>query len=77
MPPTHSQSPETTPADARARLLRLQAERLVAADAGLDPACAYLGHLEAAIADAHTQLVTRSVVEIAALRAGFDGALQG
>jgi hypothetical protein len=77
MPPTFPQSPETTPADARARLLRLQAERLVAADAGLDPACAYLGHLEAAIADAHTQLVTRSVIEIAALRAGFVGTLQG
>ena len=77
MPPITPQSPETTPADARARLLRLQAERLVAADAGLDPACAYLGHLEAAIADAHTQLVTRSVIEIAALRAGFDGTLQG
>ena len=77
MPPTFSQSPETTPADARARLLRLQAERLVAADAGLDPACAYLGHLEAAIADAHTELVTSSVIEIAALRASFDGALRG
>jgi hypothetical protein len=77
MTPTFPQSPETTPADARARLLRLQAERLVAADAGLDPACAYLGHLEAAIADAHTQLVTRSVIEIAALRAWFDGACQG
>jgi hypothetical protein len=77
MPPTFSQSPETTPADARARLLRLQAERLVAAGAGLDPACAYLGHLEAAIADAHTELVTSSVIEIAALRASFDGALRG
>jgi hypothetical protein len=77
MPPTFPQSPETTPADARARLLRLQAERLVATDAGLDPACAYLGHLEAAIADAHTELVTRSVVEIAALRASIDGALHG
>ena len=77
MPPASHQSPETTPADARARLLRLQAERLVAADAGLDPACAYLGHLEAAIADAHTELVTSSVIEIAALRASFDGALHG
>jgi hypothetical protein len=77
MPPSISQSPETTPADARARLLRLQAERLVAADAGLDPACAYLGHLEAAIADARTELVMSSVIEIAALRASFDGALEG
>jgi hypothetical protein len=77
MPPASFQSPETTPADARARLLRLQAERLAAADAGLDPACAYLSHLDAAIADARTQLVTRSVVEIAALRASFDGARHG
>jgi hypothetical protein len=77
MPPITPQSPETTPADARARLLRLQAERLLAADAGLDPACAYLSHLEVAIADARTALVTRSVVEIAALRASFDGALHG
>lgn len=77
MPPAFPQSPETTPADARARLLRLQAERLVAADSGLDPACAYVGHLEAAIADAHTALVTRSVIEIAGLRASFDGALHG
>ena len=77
MPPSLSQSPETTPAEARARLLRLQGERLMAADAGVDPASAYMSHLEAAIADARTELVTRSVVEIAALRATFDGALQG
>ena len=77
MPPTSSQSPETTPAGARARLLRLQGERLMAADAGVDPARAYIGHLEAAIAGAHTELITRSVVEIAALRAGFDGPLHG
>ena len=77
MPPSLSQSPETTPADARARLLRLQAERLMAADAGVDPGSAYISHLEAAIAGARTALVTRSVIEIAALRAAFDGRLEG
>ena len=77
MPPSISQSPETTPADARARLLRLQGERLMAADAGVDPASAYITHLEAVIAGARTALVTRSVVEIAALRAAFDGPLHG
>lgn len=77
MPPSLSQTPETTPADARARLLRLQAERLAAADAGVDPASRYIGHLEAAIADAHAAFVTSAVVEIAALRAGFDGPLHG
>jgi hypothetical protein len=77
MPPSLSQSPETTPADARARLLRLQAERLTATEAGVDPASTYIGRLEAAIASARTDLVLRSVTEIAALRAAFDGAQHG
>jgi hypothetical protein len=77
MPHSLSQSPETTPADARARLLRLQGERLMAADAGVDPASAYISHLDAAIAGARADLVTRSVIEIAALRAAFDGTLHG
>ena len=77
MPPSLSQTPETTPADARARLLRLQAERMMATDAGVDPASAYIFHLEAAIDSARTALITRSLVEIAALRAGFDGPLHG
>jgi hypothetical protein len=77
MPPSLSRTPETTPAHARARLLRLQGERLMAADAGVDPASAYIAHLEAAIAGARTDLVTRSVVEIAGLRAAFDGPLEG
>ena len=77
MPPSLSQSPETTPADARARLLRLQAERLMATEAGVDAASTYVGHLEAAIASARTELVLRSVTEIAALRAAFDGPRHG
>ena len=77
MPPSLSRTPETTPAHARARLLRLQGERLMAADAGVDPASAYITHLEAAIAGARTAYVTTAVVEIAALRAAFDGPLHG
>ena len=78
MPPSLSQpSQTTTPAAARARLQRLQGERLMAADAGLDPASRYIGHLEAAIAGARTAYVLSAVTEIAALRAAFDGALHG
>jgi hypothetical protein len=78
MPPSAStQSADTSPADARSRLLRLQAERLEAADAGLDPASRYRRHLDAAIADARTGYVTAAVTEIAALRAALGAALQG
>jgi hypothetical protein len=77
MPPSLFPPPQTTPAAARARLARLQAERFMAADAGLDPACRYIGHLEAAIAGARTAYVTSAVGEIAALRAELDGPLHG
>jgi hypothetical protein len=77
MPPLLSQAAQTTPAAARARLARLQGERFMAAEAGVDPASRYIGHLEAAIADARTAYVTCAVAEIAALRAGFAGPLHG
>jgi hypothetical protein len=78
MPPSASiQSADTSPADARSRLLRLQAERLEAADAGLDPASRYLQHLDAAVADARTAYVTAAVTEIASLRAALGSAPQG
>jgi hypothetical protein len=77
MPPSLFSPPQPTPAAARARLTRLQAERFMAAEAGLDPASRYIGHLEAAIAGARTAYTTSAVVEIAALRAGFDGPLRG
>jgi hypothetical protein len=62
---------------ARSRLVRLQAERLTAREAGVDPASTYFIRLEAAIAHARAELVTRSVAEIAALRAIFAGELEG
>ena len=78
MPPSApSQSADTSPADARSRLLRLRAERHEAVSAGLDPASRYLGHLDAAVADAETAYVTAAVTDIASLRATFGAALQG
>jgi hypothetical protein len=71
------QRADTSPADARSRMLRLQAERLEAADAGLDPASRYLQHLDAAVAGARTAYVTAAVTEIAALRAALGAASQG
>jgi hypothetical protein len=78
MPPSASlQRADTSPADARARLLRLQAERHEAAAAGLDPASRYLHHLNAAVADAETAYVTAAVTDVAALRAALGAPLQG
>lgn len=78
MPPSApTQSADTSPADARSRLLRLLAERHEVVAAGLDPASRYLGHLNAAIADAETGYVIAAVTDIASLRASFGAALQG
>jgi hypothetical protein len=54
--------------DARERLIRLQAERLDAAQAGVPQASDYMRRLNAAIADAHAQYTCTAVIEIAALR---------
>jgi len=56
-----------TAADARTRLIRLQLERLEAAQAGvtLD---SYLARVELAIAEARRDYVVAAVTEIAALR---------
>jgi hypothetical protein len=62
---------------ARSRLVRLQAERLMAREAGVDPASTYFIRLEAAIACARADVVLRSVVKIAELRAIFSGRLEG
>ncbi|MBI5103964.1 MAG: hypothetical protein HZB46_03055 [Solirubrobacterales bacterium] len=62
-----------TAPDARARLVRLQAERLEARLGGVDPTCAYVHHLEAAIAEARADYVTSAVVELAGLHGRLDG----
>jgi len=56
-----------TATDARDRLIRLQVERLEAAEAGVTLDC-YLSRLELAIAEARRDYVVAAVTEIAALR---------
>ena len=64
-------------AAARARLVRLQAERLAAREAGVAEPSPYMTHLSAAIADARVDYTTRAVVEIAALRSDLAGPALG
>jgi hypothetical protein len=73
MPHSLSLPADTTPATARARLTRLQAERYEAAGA----TGAYVRHLDAAIADARAEYTVAAVTELAALRATLGSALQG
>lgn len=64
-------------ADARARLIRLQAERLQALELGIEDPSPYMARLAAAIEDAHREYVTSAVVEIAVLREALAGATHG
>jgi len=73
MPHSLSLPADTTPATARARLTRLQAERYEAAGA----TGAYVRHLDAAIAAARAEYTVAAVTELAALRATLGSALQG
>ncbi|MEA2153917.1 MAG: hypothetical protein QOE11_57 [Solirubrobacteraceae bacterium] len=57
--------------DARARLIRLQAERLAALEAGAQEPSPYMSRLSDAIAEARMDYTISAVVEIAALRSGF------
>jgi hypothetical protein len=66
---------ETSSADARSRLLRLQSERFEVSRHASCPT--YLGHLDAAIAGARTTYVTAAVTEIASLRRTLGAALTG
>jgi hypothetical protein len=54
--------------DARARLIRLQAERLAALEAGAQEPSPYMTRLSDAIAEARTNYTMIAVAEIAALR---------
>lgn len=63
--------------DARARLIRLQAERLQALELGIENPSPYLTRLEDAIAGARRDYVTRVVLEIAVLRSSLAGATRG
>ena len=59
--------------EARSRVVRLQSERFEAAMAGVDPACAYVAHLERAIEQSRVEFATAAVTEIAALRGDLVG----
>ena len=62
---------------ARARLIRLQAERFAALELGIERPSPYVARLEAAIEDARNAYVTAAVVEIAVLREALAGATRG
>jgi hypothetical protein len=63
--------------DARARVIRLQAERFQARELGIEYPSPYATRLEAALAEARVAYVTSAVREIAELRRGLAGAAQG
>ena len=63
--------------DARARLIRLQAERFGALEFGVASPSPYMDRLQAAIADARHDYVTAAVLEIAVLRGALAGAMRG
>jgi len=63
--------------DARARLIRLQAERFGALELGIANPSAYMTRLEASVEDARADYITSAVLEIAVLRGSLAGAAQG
>jgi len=63
--------------DARARLIRLRAERFQALELGIESPSPYLTRLEAAIEDARTDYIASAVLEIAVLRGSLAGAAHG
>lgn len=64
-------------ADARARLIRLQAERLAALEAGAQEPSPYMTRLSDAIAEAHLDYAMRAVAEIAVLRSELAAPIRG
>ena len=66
-----------TATDARARLIRLQAERLTALEAGAQEPSPYMDRLSEAIAEARDAYTLGAVVEIAALRTDLGSSVVG
>jgi hypothetical protein len=66
-----------TTTDARARLLRLQAERVTALEAGVQEPSPYMARLCEAIAEARDDYTLSAVVEIAALRTDLGSPIVG
>ena len=69
MPPTRPTEQFATAADARADLQRLAAQRLDAADAGLDDNALYMAELDTEIEVSRAAYIGLAVTEIATLRA--------
>jgi hypothetical protein len=66
-----------TTTDAKARLIRLQAERMTAVEAGVQAPSPYMDRLSDAIAEARTEYTMSAVVEIAALHTDLAGFVNG
>lgn len=66
-----------TLSDARARLIRLQAERLAALEAGAQEPSPYMARLSDAIARARRDYTLLAVAEIAALRTDLASPMIG
>ncbi len=62
---------------ARARLIRLQAERFAALELGVENPSPYMARIDAAIEEARTAYITSAVLEIALLRESLAGATHG
>jgi hypothetical protein len=63
--------------DAKARLIRLQAERMMALEAGAEEPSPYMTRLSEALADARQEYTLSAVTEIAALRSEITGLALG
>ena len=63
--------------DTKARLIRLQAERMTALEAGAQEPSPYMTRLSDAIAEACTDYTMSVVTEIAALRSELTGHASG
>ncbi|MEA2194111.1 MAG: hypothetical protein QOG42_545 [Solirubrobacteraceae bacterium] len=61
----------------RARLIRLQAERLQALELGIENPSPYIARLESAVAAARVDYVTSAVRELAVLRGELTGVARG
>jgi hypothetical protein len=66
-----------TSTDARARLIRLQAERLTALEAGAQEPSPYMDRLSDALAEARFDYTIAAVTEIASLRTALGSPVLG
>ena len=73
----HIEDLDITAAEARSHLIRLQAERALAVDSGLEHVGLYMDDLDEEIAVCRELYTWRGVTEIATLRAELFGAQTG